>query len=266
MARCPNALWLAMSTRIATRSSAIGRVEWRRSSPAARGTAGGTPRPPPAGSPGFCALALRSALANLGRSRASSHDRASSGPGKGQRRCRPPVPGSPGRSRAPSLQGHVRPSASLLRLRVGLRHVPGAGGGGSAGTGRCHRRRRHNAAVRARDRGALAWEMEWELFVGVVPVARRDEVLATHGEHGPAVPRGAKEPAPLELPTFASRSRRRSSSLLTAARRRDKPPVVHRPSHGAPIAIGPRCSPRTSYIAASVSSNQAPTVSTTAAR
>jgi hypothetical protein len=78
---CPNALWLAISTRIATRSSAIGRPKWRRSSPAARGTARGTPRPPPAGSPGFSALALRSALANLGRARASSHDRASSGPG-----------------------------------------------------------------------------------------------------------------------------------------------------------------------------------------
>jgi hypothetical protein len=54
-------------------------------------------------------------------------------------------------------------------------------------------------AVRARDRGPLAWERQRDLFVGVGPVARRDEVLASHGEHRPAEPFGAKKPAPLEL-------------------------------------------------------------------
>jgi len=40
-------------------------------------------------------------------------------------------------------------------------------------------------AVRARDRGPLARERQRDLFVGMVAVARRDEVLATHGEHRP---------------------------------------------------------------------------------
>jgi hypothetical protein len=55
-------------------------------------------------------------------------------------------------------------------------------------------------AVRAGDRGPLARERQRDLLVGMVAVARRDEVLATHGQHRPAEPLGAKEPAPPELP------------------------------------------------------------------
>src|SRR6266498_2398250 len=86
-------------------------------------------------------------------------------------------------------------------------------------------------AMRARDRGALAWEREGDLFVGVVPVARRDEVLTTHGEHRPAEALGAKEPAPLELPDLRFPL---PPQILVAldwlARRRNEPSVVHRRS------------------------------------
>src|SRR4029453_12227098 len=85
-------------------------------------------------------------------------------------------------------------------------------------------------AMRARDRGALAWEREGDLFVGVVPVARRDEILTTHGEHRPAEALGAKEPAPLELPDLRFLL---PPQILVAldwlARRRNEATAGHRP-------------------------------------
>lgn len=103
------------------RSSPLGGVKWPRSSPSSLWQGRGhshphAPGPPPAGSPGFCALASRSALANLGRARASSHDRASSGPGNEfvihRRRSRP----SP-LERPESRPSCPRPSAARLASR-----------------------------------------------------------------------------------------------------------------------------------------------------
>jgi hypothetical protein len=69
----------------------------------------------------------------------------------------------------------------------------------------------------------------------VVPVARRDEVLAPHGEHCPAEPSGAKQAAPLELPDLRFPL---PPQVLVAldwlARRRNEPPVGHRPE-AAPV-------------------------------
>jgi hypothetical protein len=54
-------------------------------------------------------------------------------------------------------------------------------------------------AVWARDRRSLPWERQRNLFVRVIPIRERDEVLPTHGQHRPTEPLGAQQPAPLEL-------------------------------------------------------------------
>ena len=85
-------------------------------------------------------------------------------------------------------------------------------------------------AVRARDRRSPARERQGDLFVGVVAVGSRNEVLATHGEHRRAEPLGTKEPAPLELRDLLLAL---PSEVLVAldrrARRRNEPPVHHGP-------------------------------------
>jgi hypothetical protein len=84
-------------------------------------------------------------------------------------------------------------------------------------------------AVRAGDSGPLAGERQGDLLVGVVPVARRDEVLASHREHRPAEPFGAKEPAPPQLPDLRlPLAPQVPVALERSARRRNKPPA-HRP-------------------------------------
>jgi hypothetical protein len=70
-------------------------------------------------------------------------------------------------------------------------------------------------AVRAGDRRPLAGERKRNLLVGVVPVGRRDEVLATYGEHRAAQALRTQEPRRTSSATFASRSQRRSASRLT---------------------------------------------------
>jgi protein-L-isoaspartate(D-aspartate) O-methyltransferase len=79
-------------------------------------------------------------------------------------------------------------------------------------------------AMRARDRGPLAWEREGDLFVRMVPVASRDEVFASYGEHRPAKPFGAEKSAPRKLRDLCLPL---ASQVLVAldrsARRRNKP-------------------------------------------
>src|SRR5919198_3017293 len=84
-------------------------------------------------------------------------------------------------------------------------------------------------AVWAGDRGPLARDGERDLFVGVVSVARRDEVLATHGEHCPAESLGAKEPAPPELADLRfALTPQVLVALDRRARRRDEPSAHNR--------------------------------------
>jgi hypothetical protein len=79
-------------------------------------------------------------------------------------------------------------------------------------------------AVRAGDRGPLAWQRQRDLFVRMVPIASRDEVLAPHGEHRPAESFGAKELAPSELPNLrVPLTRQVLVALDWCARRRDEP-------------------------------------------
>src|SRR5215212_7470099 len=69
-----------------------------------------------------------------------------------------------------------------------------------------------------------------EHILGVVPVARRDEVLAPHREHCPTQPLGAKQPATLELPDLRFAL---PPQVLVALDRstgqRNEPPTGHRP-------------------------------------
>jgi hypothetical protein len=82
-----------------------------------------------------------------------------------------------------------------------------------------------------------------DLFVCVVPVARRDKVLARHGEHRPAEPLGAKKPPPPELPDLRLPLLPEALVALDGSARRRNDPPAHR-SAQAPAKRPPAREPQ----------------------